>query len=576
MNKKIAVLMTVYNRKDKTLTCLSTLFKCILPEKYELNVFLVNDGCTDGTEKAIADNFPQITVIQGNGNLFWNRGMRLAWETAAKTFDFDYYIWLNDDVILYENSIFGLLQCAENQNNTAIICGSTCSINDKNEITYGGRIKRYGILTPNGEMQKCDCFNGQLALIPRFVFRKMGMNDKAFHHSFGDFDYGFRAKKAGIEIFVAPDISGECNVNSNDSFPAWRNPKVPFLQRLKVLYSPLGKNPIELFRYTYRHKSLLTACISLCSIHFIVCFPQKNKIKSMKFVSIAGGLGNQMFVGAFCLELQKRGQKTLLFVPYKNNSKKYGHQGYELKKVFDYNQKLNFASKIKYQFLTLYVNLLRLFPKKLRTVLSKTIGIFEVKVAENFIFYPEVFDFKHKNELFKGTWQSEKFFENAKDEVRQKFIFNEKLLSEKTLEIRQLIEQSNSVSIHIRRGDYFSAQYVNGFANICTLDYYNNAVEKIKNEVKNAEFFIFTDDTDWVTENFKLENSHFITHNSGGNSWQDMYLISRCKHNIIANSSFSWWGAWLNNNAEKIVIAPKKWWQTLEKDDVVPQNWRRI
>ncbi|MDR1544516.1 MAG: alpha-1,2-fucosyltransferase [Prevotellaceae bacterium] len=305
----------------------------------------------------------------------------------------------------------------------------------------------------------------------------------------------------------------------------------------------------------------------------------------MKYLTITGGLGNQMFIYAFCLELQKRGQKARLFVPFKHNSKKYGHQGYELEKIFGIHTKSTFL-------LDFYAQILRFFPKKYREKLYQLIGIYMVKVEKNFIFYPEVFDFKHKNELFRGTWQSEKFFENTKNDVKKAFVFDENLLSEETKKLKNEIENTNSVSIHIRRGDYLSAQYANGFANICTMNYYKKAVEKILVDFRyrenqpliirgekfkeNVKFFIFTDDKDWVQENFKLENAAYVTHNSGGNSWQDMYLMSRCKHNIVANSSFSWWGAWLNDNAEKMVIAPKRWWQSFENDDVVPENWIRI
>jgi hypothetical protein len=206
------------------------------------------------------------------------------------------------------------------------------------------------------------------------------------------------------------------------------------------------------------------------------------------------------------------------------------------------------------------------------------IDIHIVKVAENFIFYPEVFDFKHKNELFRGTWQSESFFENAKNEVRNAFIFNEDLLSAETRKLKTEITASNSVSIHVRRGDYLSAQYANGFAGICTLDYYQKAVETITEKRQNQvlKFFIFTDDAEWVQQNFNIENAVYVTNNTGVDSWQDMYLMSCCKDNIIANSSFSWWGAWLNANPIKIVIAPERWWRSFEKDDVVPHEWIRI
>ena len=275
MKKRIAILMTVHNRKDKTLMCLNSLYKCILTNEYELDVYIVNDGCTDGTEYAIIQKFPKVIIIQGNGNLFWNRGMRLAWQTAASTYKYDYFIWLNDDVILFENAIAEILKCSELKDNMAIISGSTCSTNDIKTITYGGRIRRVGIVKPNGEMQNCDCCNGQICLIPKAVYDKMGINDPIFHHGFGDWDYGFRAKKKGFEIIVAPNVSGYCDINTNDSSPRYLNPDISVLKRFKILYSPLGKNPLQFFIYTYRHKSLLTAFISFFKQHIEVIVLKK-------------------------------------------------------------------------------------------------------------------------------------------------------------------------------------------------------------------------------------------------------------------------------------------------------------
>lgn len=204
------------------------------------------------------------------------------------------------------------------------------------------------------------------------------------------------------------------------------------------------------------------------------------------------------------------------------------------------------------------------------------IGLEVVQVKENFIYYPEVFNFTKKNQLFRGTWQSEEFFNDVKDQVRSSFVFKENLLSLKTRDIAVDIKATNSVSIHIRRGDYLSEQYASGFAGICNDEYYISAINYIKSKYDNLQFYIFTDDHKWVAEHFKIENARYITHNYNNNSWQDMYLMSQCKHNIIANSSFSWWGAWLNSNTDKIVIAPKVWWRGFDKDDVVPNDWIRL
>ncbi|MFT3754069.1 MAG: glycosyltransferase [Paludibacter sp.] len=277
MDKTIAILMTVHDRKEKTLACLSTLFQCKFSFGYKIYVFLVNDGCADGTEKAVIEQFPQVNIIQGDGNLYWNRGMFLAWKTAVTVLDFDYYVWLNDDVVLYENALGDLIQSSEQLNNLAIVCGTTCATNNSNKITYGGRVRKLGIVKPNRELQQCDCCNGQLCLIPRYVYKKMGMNDPIFHHGFGDWDYGFRAKKKGIDIWVAPFVSGVCDENSNDEFPAYLNPTYPLAKRLKILYSPLGKNPYQSFVYTYRHNSLISAVITYVMLHVNIVFPFKFK-----------------------------------------------------------------------------------------------------------------------------------------------------------------------------------------------------------------------------------------------------------------------------------------------------------
>ncbi|NMD00724.1 MAG: alpha-1,2-fucosyltransferase [Bacteroidales bacterium] len=296
----------------------------------------------------------------------------------------------------------------------------------------------------------------------------------------------------------------------------------------------------------------------------------------MKFISVTGGLGNQMFIYAFYLNIRKRGQKATLFVPYRHDSKKYGKNGFELEKIFLLHDKKKIYTRIIVNLLKIYANLLRIFPAKYKDKLYRLIGIYTVSVPENFIYYPEVFVFNHKHELYKGTWQSELYFKEAINEIKESFVFKIELLSQTTKKIAEQIQKTNSISIHIRRGDYLNSQYSNGFAEICTPDYYRKAIEYISDRIKNPTFYIFTDEIEWVSQNFIIENSVYVQHNTDKDSWQDLYLMSLCQHNIIANSSFSWWGAWLNNNPEKIVVAPSKWWKQFEHDDVVPSNWIRI
>jgi GT2 family glycosyltransferase len=260
----IAFLITCHNRKEKTLQCLQALFSQKgLDASYLFEVFLVNDGCTDGTPEAIRLDFPRVTIIQGNGKLYWNRGMYLAWETAAASKDFDYYLWLNDDTFLFKN---GLETIFKETFLTSIVCGVTKS-STKDEATYGGFLnKRNRLLTLNGGYQNADYCNGNCVLIPRYVFEKLGNLDPIFQHALGDFDYSLRARKQGIEIKVAPEFVGLCE--SHETNPKWRSNSLNILNRLKNLYTPLsGCYPPEFFVFDKRHHGIFAACLHFFSIH---------------------------------------------------------------------------------------------------------------------------------------------------------------------------------------------------------------------------------------------------------------------------------------------------------------------
>lgn len=140
------------------------------------------------------------------------------------------------------------------------------------------------------------------------------------------------------------------------------------------------------------------------------------------------------------------------------------------------------------------------------------------------------------------------------------------------------MKNKNTVSIHIRRGDYENdpeAKFVLG--GICTLDYYKKSIEYLNERIEQPYYCLFSNNPEWTQENFAfLKNSLIIDWNLNKESWQDMMLMSMCRHNVIANSSFSWWGAWLNRNPDKIVIAPSKWFNIYEAADIVPDQWVRI
>ncbi len=268
-NKKIAVLLTCHNRYEKTLNCLNALFMAILPERYLIKVYLVDDGSTDRTGEVVREMFPEVNVIQGSGNLFWTRGMYLAWTHAAID-DFDFYLWLNDDTLLKQNSLLTILENTNAQNNESIIVG-VCKSNDDSIVTYGGYYHNsHKIIEPNGQVQKCYFFNGNVVLIPQKVFSVVGYIDPVFQHGFGDYDYGLRARKMGINSYVTSQPIGFCDKNELN---IWCNPDYTILKRIKHFYSPLGMAPFQHFIYARRHFGVYKALKKILSQHLRLLIP---------------------------------------------------------------------------------------------------------------------------------------------------------------------------------------------------------------------------------------------------------------------------------------------------------------
>ena len=268
---KIAVLMTCFNRKEKTLKCITYLFKQVLPLNISIEVFLVNDGCTDGTEVEVKEKFPQVNVIEGDGSLFWNRGMCLAWDEARKKYKYDAYLWLNDDTMLSEDALAVITKCS-NEYPGSIVVASISSATNPTVVTYGG-YRNNKIITPGDKFIECDTFNGNCVYIPREVSDKIGYLDPYYRHSMGDFDYSWRAVKNWIKCLVTP-IIGTCDRNPPE--PCWNKGNI--VQRFKKLYSPLGNNPFETF-HCYKKQSYLKAAFYFVYIHIRVLssfvFPKK-------------------------------------------------------------------------------------------------------------------------------------------------------------------------------------------------------------------------------------------------------------------------------------------------------------
>lgn len=265
--ERLAVIITVYNRKDKTILCLENLFAQELPNNVSLEVYLTDDGSTDGTKESVTKLYPQVTIIHGKGDLFWNRGMWTAWKEAAKG-NYDFYLWLNDDTFIYKDVIKRLVECSRNHSNSAIIVGATCAVGKSDIITYGGLIKGKTVKDISKE-QTCDTFNGNIVLVPKKVFKVLGTNDPYYRHALGDHDYGLSAKEKGIESWIAKGIMGECDRHERPT--VWMDPSQPFKKRWKNFMSPVGNNPFEFFYFKKKHFGILPACKSFVTnyIHFL-------------------------------------------------------------------------------------------------------------------------------------------------------------------------------------------------------------------------------------------------------------------------------------------------------------------
>ena len=267
----LSVLLTVHNRREKTLECLRHLYKNNF-KNIELKVFLTDDGSTDGTASAITNEVPDVRIIQGDGNLYWNRGMECAWKCALKVeTKIDYFLWLNDDTLLYKDAVNLLLNSALNLSENAIIVGSTQS--EEGELSYGGRLNdiKCSIIKPQKKLVKCDTFNGNIVLIPKNVVDQIGIIDHYFIHSFGDIEFGLRAKKNGINSYIAPGILGVCN--RNEGIPKYLDSRRSISERLRALYSPLGKNPSEFFYLDRKYRGLRIAVLRYIKLHINSIFP---------------------------------------------------------------------------------------------------------------------------------------------------------------------------------------------------------------------------------------------------------------------------------------------------------------
>ncbi|WP_443945511.1 alpha-1,2-fucosyltransferase [Pedobacter sp. AW1-32] len=289
----------------------------------------------------------------------------------------------------------------------------------------------------------------------------------------------------------------------------------------------------------------------------------------MDVVVFFNGLGNQMSQYAFYLQKREIDKRTE-YIDFCRQ-----HNGLELSRIFNINIETNAKKGI------LYVLFRFLLTEKLKLVnflknIFKKRKINIIKEKYDYSFNKDyLMPSKSGITYYFGGWPSEKYFISVKDKVAKSFEFV-KPEDEDNVTMLNKIKTENSVAIHIRRGDYLQGDNINIFGGVCTVTYFENAIKKIEESVINPHFFVFSNDIPWVKDNLNMKNSTYVTFNSGENSWKDMYLMSNCNHNIISNSTFSWWGAWLNKNPEKIVISPSRYLNNDVKTDVYPDSWIKI
>ena len=294
----------------------------------------------------------------------------------------------------------------------------------------------------------------------------------------------------------------------------------------------------------------------------------------MIIVEVIGGLGNQMFQYALGRALScQQGDARLMLDTSKFETYNL-HNGFELSRIFtgefklasnrDINEVLGFRS----------------IPIVRRLLSGNRFSQFRGSnfvVEPHFHYWPEIKNVTPDSYLV-GYWQSEKYFKTVEDILRQDFTFKIPLSDRNELVLCDMRKQP-SISLHIRRGDYVQNANTLATHGVCSLEYYRSAIGLILEKVNNPKFFIFSDDQNWVKENLKIDHPcSYVDHNKGGESYNDMRLMSLCDHHIIANSSFSWWGAWLNPSRSKIVISPNKWFASTRNltVDLCPSDWIKL
>jgi hypothetical protein len=290
----------------------------------------------------------------------------------------------------------------------------------------------------------------------------------------------------------------------------------------------------------------------------------------MIIVKLMGGIGNQMFQYACGRRLSHIHDMDLLldtrFLESRIHRENFTYRDFELD-IFNINiQKCDYRTVKRFYSNNLYYRALRKFANP-KILLEQG-----RKLNENILSAPS-------SVYLDGYWQSERYFTDISDIIRNEFRFPTKAENQYVSDLTRAITDSNSVSIHIRRGDYITNKIVMSVFGNLTMEYYQKGIEYLQHKIKNPIFYIFSNDPEYLQDKFKLKCDYILVeHSELTPNYVDLKLMSFCKHNIIANSSYSWWGAWLNSNPDKTVIAPENWYAKDNNMEVnayrIPSGWK--
>ena len=264
VTSSVCALLTCFNRRDKTLECLRALADSTGLQQVALSAVLVDDGSTDGTAEAVRAEFAWVEVVRASEPLFWCRGMHLAFETALQS-GFDHYLWLNDDTVLMPDAVARLLKCESvlrDSTDAALIVVGSAVDPISGGCTYGGErwVSRWGSfrcerIAPSDVPQRCDTLTGNIVLLPALSVQRVGNLDPSFEHAMGDTDYGLRAHRLGVELWVAPQVHGTCA--HNPVVGTYMDPSLPLPTRWKYMLQRKGLPWRSWLTFSRRHMGVI-------------------------------------------------------------------------------------------------------------------------------------------------------------------------------------------------------------------------------------------------------------------------------------------------------------------------------